>query len=179
MEPGLLVTNQHVVASESLVTVRQATGGAFLATVVATDSVRDVALLQYDVNAVQLHVAAKPFVLGQVSISDLATPLMALGYSGNIGVKGDGTVGVVPANLGGLAGIIDFGTGSFGLNLVIDAPVDPGDTGGPVLDPDGELVGMVRATLGTSDGRHIGSNYSVHVDEIRDALVALRAGQSQ
>ena len=61
----------------------------------------------------------------------------------------------------------------------MDAPVDPGDSGGPVLDANGDLVGMVRASFGTGTGRHIGTNYSVHIDEIRAALPDLRNGVSR
>lgn len=179
LEPGLIVTNEHVVRFWSTVTVRQARNPAFTGTVLASDSVRDVALVQYDIDSVALLLIAFPFKLGTITPVHAASPLMALGYSGNIGVNADGTVGSVPANVGVMAGLITLAGSSKILNIVMDAPVDEGDSGGPVLDADGQLVGMVRAAFGTSTGRHIGTNYSVHVDEIRAALPALRAGRSR
>ena len=177
LEPGLIVTNEHVVRFWSTVTVRQGSSPAFAGTVLASDSLRDIALIRYDADSVA--VIAVPFRLGSLSTDDAAAPLMALGYSGNIGVKIDGTVGSVPANVGVMVGLITLGGEGKTLNIVMDAPVDEGDSGGPVLDADGQLVGMVRAAFGTSTGRHIGTNYSVHVDEIRAALPALRAGRSK
>ncbi|MCH8807386.1 MAG: hypothetical protein IH986_15060 [Planctomycetes bacterium] len=141
------------------------------------DSLRDIALIQYDADGI-VGIAV-PFRLGSLSADDAAVPLMALGYSGNIGVKTDGTVGSVPANVGVMVGLITLGGEGNILNIVMDAPVDEGDSGGPVLDSEGLLVGMIRATFGTSTGRHIGTNYSVHVNEIQAALPALRAGMSR
>ena len=65
-------------------------------------------------------------------------------------------------------------------NPVIDAPVDPGGTGGPVLNAHGE-VAMVRAVQEyTPSGRRVvGTFYAVHVDEIRDALPDLKRGISR
>ena len=52
----------------------------------------------------------------------------------------DGTVGSAAANVGVLSQVINFGAASGGLNLEMDAPIDPGDSGGPVLDSDGLVV---------------------------------------
>ena len=75
-----------------------------------------------------------------------------------------------------MAVLIDVGGA---VEIVMDAPVDPGDSGGPVLNGSGELVGMVRAGFGTDRGRHIGTNYSVHVDTIRGVIDNLKAGISR
>ena len=180
IEPGLILTNQHVVAGSSTVTVRQSVNPPFAATVLAVDSLRDIALLRFDATNAQLHPRAAPLSLGEISTGDVATSLMALGYSGS-GVKDDGTVGSAAANLGALSQIIDFGSDSLGLNLIMDAPIDPGDSGGPVLNPDGLVVGMVRAVLErtVSGQRVVGTFYAVHVDEIQAALPPLRLGQSR
>ena len=63
----------------------------------------------------------------------------------------------------------------------MDVPVDIGDSGGPVFNSQGEVVGMVRA-LGLESPRGpraIGSAFAVHIDEIRDALEALKNGKSR
>ena len=180
IEPNLILTNQHVVAGSTNVTVRQGENPPFAATVLAADSLRDIALLRFDPNSVQLHDEAAPLSLGQISLSDSGQPLMALGYSGG-GAREDGTVGAAAANVGVLSQIIDFGSGSLGLNLMMDAPVDPGDSGGPVLNRDGLVVGMNRAVVEqTNSGRRVvGTFLAVHVDEIRAALPALKLGQSR
>lgn len=180
LEPGLILTNQHVVSGASEVTVRQASNPPFPAQVLAVDSLRDIALLKFDASAARLPPRAAPLPLGHITTLDIARPLVALGYSGS-GVKADGTVGAAAANVGALSQIIEFGLGSFGQNLVMDTPVDPGDSGGPVLDRYGLVVGMARAVQERAFGgqRMVGTFYAIHVDEIRNALPLLRMGRSR
>ena len=180
VEPGLILTNEHVVAGSSTVTVRQSGDPPFVAVVVALDSVRDIALLRFDVTGAQLHPRAAPLSLANISTGDVAQWLLALGYS-EAGVKADSTVGSATVNVGVLSQIINFGSDSFGLNLIMDAPVDPGDSGGPVLNSEGLVVGMVKAVREQTVGgqRVVGTFFAVHVDEIRDALPSLKNGQSR
>jgi putative serine protease PepD len=58
----------------------------------------------------------------------------------------------------------------------MDTPVDPGDSGGPVLDASGEVVGMTRAVAEQTVGgqRVVGTFYAVHIDEILDSLPDLK-----
>jgi len=144
--------------------------------VVAVDVPRDIALLSYSTRTTELPYGTVPFTLGHVSWRDIAIPMMALGYSGDIGVQSDGSVGSVPTNVGVLSSFFNRRTGSGTiLNLVIDTPIDSGDSGGPVLNLEGKLVGMLGAII----VGEIGTHYAVHVDEIRDALVELRSGNSR
>jgi putative serine protease PepD len=148
--------------------------------VLAKDSLRDIALLQFNIEETRLPAKAGPLPLGQVSNANIAQTVIALGYSGT-GVNGNGTAGPVTANVGVLSQVTDFGNRSYGLNLVMDAPVDPGDSGGPVLNHRGEVVGMARAVLErTAQGqRVVGTFYAVHIDEIVRALPALKVGESR
>ena len=179
VEPGLILTNEHVVGSDEAVFVRQAEAPRFAVTVVATDAVRDIALLSFPAVLNLTDPLASPLPMGSIGILDTALPLMALGYSGGLNPRDDGTIGFATANRGVLSQIIVF-TAADVENLVIDAPVDPGDSGGPVLDPDGNVVGMVRAVQEfTASGRRVvGTFYAISIDEIREALPALRAGIS-
>jgi S1-C subfamily serine protease len=180
VEPGLILTNDHVLGRYSSVTVRQALDPPFTATVLGRDSRWDIALLRFDPEEVRLPPNAQPLSLGQISNNHIAHALIALGYS-SVEVFGNRTAGPAGANVGVLSQITDFGSGSFGRNLVMDVPVDPEDSGGPVLNDRGEVVGMVRAVQEqTNSGqRVVGTFYAVHVDEIRAALPALKRGESR
>ena len=176
LEPGVIVTASHVVSGSERVTVRQAAAPAFVATVSGIDERRDVALLRYDAGATALGAGAGPLKLGDADINDIAKDLLALGYSGS-GVKGDGAVGSPKANAGILSQITNFGPQSYGRNLEMDAPIDPGDSGGPVLNTGGEVVGMVRAAARHTPGggQVVGTFYAVHADEIRAAMAEIRS----
>jgi S1-C subfamily serine protease len=180
IESGLILTNQHVVEGSTIVSVRQNQGSLFTARVRAVDEPRDIALLSFDVSQTFLDPMAKPIPTGDVYTSDIASSMMAMGYSGELIPLEDGTVGPATANIGVLSGIVTFIFFDV-VNLVIDAAVDPGDSGGPVLNLDGEVVGMTRAAQAyTGSGqRVVGTFYAVKWGEIRDALPNLKRGISR
>ena len=180
IEPGLILTNHHVVEGSTIVSVRQNQGSLFTARVRAIDEPRDIALLSFDVSQTFLGPMAKPIPTGDAYTSKIASSMMAMGYSGELTPLEDGTVGPATANIGVLSGIVHF-TFFDVENLVIDAAVDPGDSGGPVLNLDGEVVGMTRAAQAyTGSGqRVVGTFYAVDWREIRDALPNLKRGISR
>jgi S1-C subfamily serine protease len=177
IEPGLILTNEHVIGSSSIVTIRPPRHLEFTASVVATDALRDIALLEFDVSEAP---GAVPLPLGHISSDNIAQPLLALGYSSHE-VNGNGTVDAATANVGVLSQVINFGSRRLGWNLVMDVPIDPGDSGGPVLNGRGEVVGMSRAVQEWTDQRQrvVGTFYAVHVDELRTALPSLKRGESR
>lgn len=177
LEEGFIVTAQHVVEGDNRVLIRQADGQSFFSTVIATDSFHDIALLRVPTTA-QLPENARPLSLGELITDDAGKPVIALGYSGRFGIQDDGTVGSAAANVGVVSQIFETPQG---LQLVMDAPVDPGDSGGPVLNERGQVVGMsVSVDVSTPSGQRIvGTFNAVHVDEIRAALPDLKDGKSR
>ena len=105
---------------------------AFTAVVVATDAQHDIALLTFNTSAVQLREDATPFEMSTVSADDIARHLMAPSYSSTLPAA-DERVGSAAVNVGVLSQVMEFGDTNLGLNLVTDVPVDPGDSGGPVV----------------------------------------------
>ena len=180
IEPGLILTNQHVVEGSTIVSVRQNQQSLFTARVRAVDKPRDIALLSFDVSQTFLDPMAKPLPTGLAYLSDIASSMMAMGYSGGLTPLEDGTIGPATANIGVLSGIVIF-TFHDVTNLVIDAVVDPGDSGGPVFSLDGEVVGMTRAAHVSSGSgeRVVGTFYAVEWGAIRDALPNLKRGISR
>ena len=180
IEPGLILTNEHVIRGYNNVTVYQVSYPPFNADLISVDTKRDLALLRYDPNQTILNPNTLPIPLGSATNDDIAQDIMALGYSGDPVIK-NLKVDRPSANVGVLSLIIDFGPNAQGFNLIMDAAVDPGDSGGPVINGMGEVIGMTRAVVeNTSTGqRVVGTFYAVHIDEIKRSLPALRSGLSR
>ena len=168
---GLIVTNEHVVRDEEAVTVRHAFLPPFRADVVFTDAVLDVAFLSY--NTAVTTMEALP--TRGVTPDNVGETLFVLGYS-RYGVQENGTVGGAALKRGVLSAIVGFGDQG-GRQLRIDAVVDPGDSGGPVLDTLGRVVGMSKGVVETDEtGRRVvGIFYAVHMEEIETLLAAYEA----
>ena len=180
LEPGIIVTNEHVIRGYSTVFVYQNAGQPFEAEVISSDSQRDIAVLRFDETSTPLPIDAKPLTLGNVNNDHLAQPMMALGYSGEYPTQ-NSAIDKPSANVGVLSLIIDFGPQSGGFTLVMDVPVDPGDSGGPVVNSEGAVMGMTRGVVERSSAgqRVVGTFYALHVDEIKRSLPALKAGLSR
>lgn len=179
IEPGLIITNEHVVVSHRTVTIRQAEDPDFTATVLAVDRERDIALIEFDPDEDPVSDRAKPLVLGTVPPDEIAEALMSLGYS-TVSPRDDGTVGAASANTGVLSQVVYVDDNQEIRNLLMDVPVDPGDSGGPVFNSRGQVIGIVRAAQTQAAGgkRVVGTFFAVHVDELREALPDLKQGQS-
>ena len=175
LEPGVIVTAAHVVSDSEEVTVRQAAAPAFVATVAGMDERRDVALLRYDVTANADGGGRGPADAGRRGHPRHRQRTAGAGLLGQR--RQERRPGGLPkANAGILSQITNFGAQSYGRNLEMDAPIDPGDSGGPVLNTAGEVVGMVRAAARRTPGgvQVVGTFYAVHADEIRAAVEGIR-----
>lgn len=129
---GHVVTNSHVVSECSSNDVKQAGGAAVPARVLAQDNTNDLALLKVD--QVPSHVASL-----RIGIR-LGEPVAAFGYplTTVLASSGNSTLG----NITALAGL-----GDDTRYLQISAPVQPGNSGGPLLDENGRVVGIVTSKL--------------------------------
>ncbi len=178
IEEGLIITNEHVVEHYRSVTVRQGEDPEFTARVLAVDQERDLALIEFDPEKVPLSSHAVPLPLGSVPKGEIAQELMALGYS-TVSPREDGSVGAASANRGVLSQVVYVDDDQQIRNLLMDVPVDPGDSGGPVFNSDGEVIGLVRAAQTQAGGKRVvGTFFAVHVEEIREALPDLKKGKS-
>jgi S1-C subfamily serine protease/uncharacterized protein len=129
---GSVITNAHVVKGCSEIAVSAKAGEFSIATVLATDTANDLALLK--TNARPEKVAALRLMprLGE-SVEAFGYPLAdILARSGNFSL----------GNISALSGL-----GDDSRYLQISVPVQPGNSGGPLLDQHGNLVGIVSAKL--------------------------------
>jgi len=150
---GLIVTNAHVVEGASEVTVKVGTGGDQLpAKVVGIDTSRDLALLDVDgsdLPALQLGDSSK------VEVGD-ATYAIGNPY----GLDHTLTTGVVSAldrQLQAPDGAVISGA------IQTDAALNPGNSGGPLLDASGKVIGVNAqiATGGNAQGGNVGIGFAI------------------
>ena len=170
IDEGLIATNQHVVGSYQTVTVRQSVGGAFRGTVVSTDSVKDIAFIAFNSNVASLETLP----MRSLTTKTIGESVMILGFGGGGRVaKPNGSVGGAAPKVGIFSQIIDFGSQG-GRRIQVDAAMDPGDSGGPVLDANGLVVGMNQSVLVRTESgqRVVGVFYAVHTDEVKLLLAS-------
>jgi S1-C subfamily serine protease len=140
-----IVTNFHVVNGVQNLTVTFADGDAYPAKVVGTDPYSDLAV-------VTVNAPAKEFVPLQVISSanvEVGQPVAAIGNP--YGLSGSMTFGIV-SQLGRT--IQEATAGNFSISGVIQfsAPINPGNSGGPLLNANGQVIGITTAMVNGSQG---------------------------
>ncbi len=157
---GYIVTNNHVVDSATKVSVTFADGTTVPATVVGTDPESDLAVIKVDPKAVKLQ----PITVGDSSQVKVGQFVVAIGSP--FGLEGSMTFGIV-SGLGrslptrGSSALSSQGA-SYTIPDIIqtDAPVNPGNSGGVLLDLDGNLVGVPSA-ITSSGGTSAGVGFAI------------------
>lgn len=156
---GHVVTNQHVVGSDREVDVRFSEGDWRVGRVVGTDAYTDLAVLRVD----DLPPSAEPLPVAAEN-PRTGTPVAALGNP--MGLDGSVSTGIVSG------GSRSMPTGNgFALpdTVQTDAPVNPGNSGGPLVTLEGEVVGVNRARGGDNIGFAVSAEI---IDRVVPALVA-------
>ncbi len=144
---GLIVTNNHVVKDARRITVTMDDGQTLPATVVGTDPRTDIALLKID--------AHHPLPYVQLGNSANAQPgewVIAIGNP--FGLSETVTAGIVSA-VGR-----NIGAGPYDQFIQVDAPINEGNSGGPLLTQDGKVIGMDTAIL-SPNGGSIGIGFAI------------------
>jgi putative serine protease PepD len=154
---GHVVTNQHVVDGAEKVTVAFQDGTEVSARVVGSDASTDVAVLELE----DVPDSATPLELGSTSALELGDPLVAIGSP--LGLQGTVTAGIVS----GLGRDIEAPDG-FTIDGAVqtDAALNHGNSGGPLLDLDGRVVGM-NAQIASDTGANSGIGYAIPVETVR------------
>jgi putative serine protease PepD len=160
-DEGHLLTNNHVVEGADKISVKIGSSDhSYPAKVVGADPSTDVALLKVDIDADKLH----PLVLGDSSKLEVGDPVVAIGNP--FGLDSTVTSGIVSA----LQRQIEAPAG-FSISHVIqtDAAINPGNSGGPLIDADGEVIGINSQieTGGGSNG-NVGIGFAIPINTARE-----------
>lgn len=133
---GHVITNNHVVAGADSFVVQYADGTKVDATLIGTDTFQDVAVLQLDLKkGVTVPGVA---TVGNSSAMRAGDQVVAIGSP-----LGEFTNSVSEGIIGGLNRSLDTGSGyALGHLIQHDAPISPGNSGGPLLNMQGQVIGM-------------------------------------
>jgi len=141
----VILTNYHVVHNAINITVTFMNGNGYAATVLGSDSYADLAVLSTDAPQSEY----KPLEIVSSSTLKVGDPVIAVGNP--FGLAGSMTTGIV-SQLGRT--ITEETTGGYPIANVIQttAPINPGNSGGPLLNYQGQVVGITIAIVSNSQG---------------------------
>lgn len=169
---GTVLTNNHVIQGATSITVTdETTGKEYKADVVGSDSTNDVAVLKLE-NASGLSTVTLDDD-GEPSTGDTVTDVGNAEGTGNLVAA----VGTVTATDQAIEVQSESGTGTESLKGLIEVSADivSGDSGGPVVDSEGEVVGMATAaSSGTADV----TGYAIPITTAKAIAEKILAGES-
>ena len=154
-ESGLVVTNKHVVDETSQVTLRLASGANFQGRVSERHPSLDLAYIEIDANRSFASIA-----IGDSEEIRVGETVIAIGFplGRTLGLEPTVSVGIVSAKRGD--------------RLQTDAALNPGNSGGPLLDTFGKVVGVVTSRLDTTvSGRTVsGISFAIPINVVKSRL---------
>ncbi|MFF9090000.1 S1C family serine protease [Streptomyces sp. NPDC014991] len=199
---GEIVTNNHVVSGATSVKVRTSDGRSYTARVVGTDSSKDLALLKLR-GASGLRTAALGDS-GDVKVGDTVVAIGSPeGLTGTVtsGIvsalnrdvtvpteesqnQGQGGDGQWPFQFGGREFNGDTGSSTTTYKAIqTDASLNPGNSGGALIDASGHIIGINSAmyassaqSSSSSDAGSVGLGFAIPVDTVKSDLAELRSG---
>lgn len=187
IENGWIITNEHVISGHTSVTVE--------IPLLNENSVRRVSGLvrgidtKRDLAAIQVNHGAPVLPTREVSIDDVGDLLISFGYSASsstpMGYPSVHT-GIITTVIRHFGNVLESApsrvetneeTGGVGV-IVFDADADPGDSGGPVVDINGNAIGITfGSVVSTSSGKRvIGQQRATSVKSINDVWLKLKEG---
>ena len=163
---GRILTNNHVISGSAKIEVRFADGSRYTAKVLVADRADDLAVIQIDPKK------RLPFLkLGDSDALQVGQKVLAIGNP--FGFSGTLTTGVV-SSMG--RDIRNENSTLEGL-VQTDAAINEGNSGGPLLDSQGNVIGINTAILAPSGG-NIGIGFAMPINRAKAMLEDFRAGKS-
>jgi S1-C subfamily serine protease len=162
---GHILTNAHVVQGAKRVDVQLGDGDTQQAQIVGVDPSTDIALLKVDDTE-----GVNPLALGDSTKVQVGDPVVAIGNP--FGLDRTVTTGIVSA----LQRQIQAPNG-FSISDVIqtDAAINPGNSGGPLIDGDGQVIG-INSQIESQSGGNVGIGFAVPIKTAADVVSQLENG---
>lgn len=174
---GHIVTNYHVVENVTDLEISFPSGLKVRGEVLGTDLDSDLAVIKVDVPAEDLF----PLPLGDSDLIQVGQPVIAIGNP--FGFEGTMTMGIISGLSRTIQSMHDApGGGTFSAGDVIqtDAAINPGNSGGPLLNLNGEVIGVNRAIFTTNfntagEPVNSGLGFAVSINIVKRVAPALIA----
>jgi serine protease Do len=160
-DDGYIVTNNHVVDGADELTVTLSNRKSFKAKVVGTDPSSDLAVVKIDAKGL-------PFLLyGNSDEIKIGQWVLAVGYPLNL--ETTVTAGIVSAK--GRTLDINMRQSKTPIEAFIqtDAAVNPGNSGGPLITPDGKLIG-INSAIASPTGSYAGYSFTIPVNIVKKVV---------
>lgn len=172
---GHIVTNYHVASDAEDLEVHFPSGLKVYGTVIGTDLDSDLAVIKVDVEPDLLL----PLTLGDSNTIQVGQTVIAIGNP--YGLSGTMTMGIISARGRVLDSMRQTETGTYyssGDTIQTDALINPGNSGGPLLNLNGEVIGVNRAiqTAGTSitgEAVNTGIGFAISSNTVRKVVPSL------
>lgn len=159
-DDGYILTNEHVIGDMDKLTVKLKNKKTYEAKVIGSDKTMDLALLKIKASG-----ELKPVVLGDSSKLKVGNWAIAIGAP--LGFEQSFTVGVISAVARG-------GIDSSGVSYIqTDAAINQGNSGGPLLNINGEVIGINRM-IASQSGGSIGIGFTIPINEAKKVVEELK-----
>lgn len=157
---GIIITNNHVIDKADEIMIKMHDGREFEAKLIGKDSKLDIAVLKVEANE------PLPFVkFGDDSKSRIGDWVLAIGNPYSLG--GTLTAGIISARNR------DIQSGPYDKYIQTDASINRGNSGGPMFNMDGEVIGINTAIFSPSGG-NIGIGFAIPSNQAQHVIAQLR-----
>jgi putative serine protease PepD len=165
---GDIITNQHVVSGATSITVKLWNGKTYKAQLVGTDNSTDLAVIKISAPSSLLH----PLPLGNSSTVQVGDAVIAIGSP--FGLAGTVTSGIVSAVHRSIESPNNYPIGDA---IQTDAPINHGNSGGPLIDTAGRVIG-VNAQIQSDSGGSDGVGFAIPSNTVSSVVAQLVAGKT-